>query len=102
MLLRWVLEADNGSLQQVVLVLKKGMKSKRMRNCRTVFAVTDDSLLRRAWTEQAYRALRACRDVQTCAASGARVAQRCSTLVRKRAFSPIFLNESIFLQCVLA
>lgn len=89
------------SSQQLVAVLKAKTESKRLQKVGIIFAVRDDPHLRKWRTEQVFRILRESRAVQTYVASDARIGQQFSTLFRKKAFSPVFLNGTRFLQIFL-
>lgn len=66
--LRWVVSADNASLQQGLAVLKARTESERLQKFTTLYAATNDPHLREAGTEQAGQVLRASMAVHTYAA----------------------------------
>lgn len=49
--LRWVVEADTASLQQVVAILNTKTRGRRSKKSATEFAATDDILLEKSDTE---------------------------------------------------
>lgn len=96
------METDIAYSQQVLPVPETKLQSRQAHTSATVFAVTDDFLVREARTQQIRQNLRASTAVQTYVASDAHIAQWFSTLFRKKHRYRIFLNEKTFLQSFLA
>lgn len=60
-----IVEAETATSQQIVPVLKRNTESRSTQTFATIFAVTDDPLLRNARSEQMHHCLRASMAVQT-------------------------------------
>lgn len=87
---------DTAASQELVAVLKIMTKSPRSQKLRTIFAVTDDLLLRKASTEQVGQTLGASMAVQIYAVGDGHVAQWFPTLFCEKAFSPHFSKGARF------
>lgn len=96
--LKWVVEADSATLQQVVGVLTTKMESRGVNSFAYFVAITGPSLLCMACMAQVCQVLRSSTALQIYAASDGWEREWFFTLYWQKAVSPMFLNGSKLLQ----
>lgn len=71
--LKWVVEADTATSQQVIGVMTTMMQGRKADSFAFIFAIKNPPLLCEAGTKQVRQAVRASTTMQTCAASDGRL-----------------------------